>query len=291
MNKPEWIAETLTPGVRVAYQADRVLAQTRTEYQRLELLDNGPFGRMLVLDGAIQTTTRDEFIYHEMLAHAPLLAHGKAEDVLIVGGGDCGLAEEVLRHKSVRSLVQIEIDSQVVALAREHLSEINAAAFADPRFDLRIADGAQALKEMDRSFDVVLVDSTDPVGAAVPLFTREFYANVRQRLRPGGVVVVQAGVPFLQGREFKSAMGELTAVFQIVDAYLIASPSYFGGHLALGWASDQLAPDAVSLEDLRARYDAAGLSTRYYTPEMHKAAFVLPPFIRELMPAATTPQA
>lgn len=286
MADDRWFSETLTPSVRLSLEAHRLLLHERTENQEIALFDNDVFGRVLLLDGAVQVTSRDEFIYHEMMAHVPLIAHGSARDVLIIGGGDCGLAEEVLKHASVRRLVQIEIDPAVVELARTHFAEMNARVFDDPRFDLRIGDGAAFARKGDERFDVVLVDSTDPVGPGAVLFTREFYAGVRARLNPGGILITQNGVPFLQEREFADAFRNLGATFRHVSCYLICVPTYFGGHLALGWSSDDVPPQAVAIEALEARCAAAGLDTRYYSPRHHNAAFLAPRYIEDALSAA-----
>lgn len=283
----ERVHELLAPTVRVSYDAEEILVRTSTPYQDVVLLDNERFGRVLLLDGATQVTTADEFIYHEMLAHVPIFSHGDVQDVLIIGGGDCGLAEEVLKHKGIRRVVQVELDRCVVDLSRRYLDQINASVFADERFQLNIHDGAAFIDGMDERFDLVLVDSTDPVGDATKLFSAEFYKSIRRCLRLRGVLVVQAGVPFFQPQEFTSTMRHLATVFRYPSCYLLASPSYFGGHLALGWASDSLAPAAVSLEDIRGRHAAAALKLRYYTPEVDRAAFALPGYINELVSAAT----
>jgi len=286
MPADRWFAETLTPHTRLALEASRVLVHERTGEHEIALIENDVFGRVLLLDGAVQVTTRDEFIYHEMMAHVPILAHGNARDVLIIGGGDCGLAEEVLKHASVRRLVQVEIDPKVVDLAREHFAEMNAPVFTDPRFELVIGDGALYVREAADRFDVVLVDSTDPVGPGAVLFTREFYGNVRERLGPGGVLVTQNGVPFLQAAELASAMRSLGATFRHVAACAIAVPTYFGGHLVLGVCSDDDSPFGVSVDELERRYAEAKLATRYYSPRHHRAAFVLPRYIEEALDAA-----
>lgn len=282
MSKPQWYAESVLRPVRVSYKASRVLAELKTGYQHVVILENETFGRVLMLDGAVQTTTQDEFIYHEMLAHVPLFTHGSAHDVLIIGGGDCGLAEEVLKHKSLQTVMQVELDPDVVELSRKYLPQINSTVFSDKRFQLHCGDGATFVRDTPQSFDVVLVDSTDPVGAARALFTPDFYLAVRRRLRPGGVLVCQAGVPFVQANVFGSAMRHLAKAFSVVDTYLVATPSYFGGHLAFGWASQDLNADSVNLGTLAERYAESGLLTRYYTPDVHKAAFVLPPYVAEM---------
>jgi spermidine synthase len=291
MSKPQWFVESVIRPMRVSYKASRVLAELKTAYQQVVILENETFGRVLMLDGAVQTTTQDEFVYHEMLAHVPLFTHGSARHVLIIGGGDCGLAEEVLKHRTLQTVTQVEIDPDVVELSRNYLSQINAPVFSDKRFDLQYADGAAFVRDTQQVFDVVLVDSTDPVGAARTLFTSDFYLSVRQRLRPGGVLVCQAGVPFVQANVFGSAMRHLATAFRFVDSYLVASPSYFGGHLALGWASEDLEANSVDLETLSERHAASGIRTRYYTPEVHRAAFVLPPYVADMRDVAATIQA
>lgn len=279
MKRRRWHAERIAPGVRVLYEMQHVLAREKTAHQELLLLENRCFGRVLLLDGVTQVTTADEFMYHEMLSHVPLLAHGQVRDVLIVGGGDGGLAEEVLKHAGVRSVTQVEIDTAVVEFARRHLGKINAGAFTDSRFQLQSGDAAAFVRTTEQRFDAVLVDSTDPVGPAKSLFMPAFYDAVRRCLQPDGVLVIQAGVPFLQPHGFASAMRNLARAFPVVSCYLVASPSYFGGHLALGWASSAISPQAVSLRSLTQRLAAAKLNARYYTPEVHKAAFALPAYI------------
>ncbi len=278
----EWADELLARGLRFSYGVERVLVQTSTPHQELMLIENDQFGRVLMLDGVTQVTTADEFIYHEMLAHVPLFAHGGVQDVLIVGGGDCGLAEEVLKHKEVRRVFQVELDAAVVGAARRYLHEINAPVFEDERFQLKIDDAARFVDGLDESFDVVLVDSTDPVGPGARLFSEDFYRSIRRCLRMHGVLAVQAGVPFLQRAEFGATMSKLSSIFKYAGCYLLASPSYVGGHLAIGWASDRLRMDRVPLEALQELVARSALSLRYYTAEIHKAAFVLPPYIARI---------
>lgn len=288
MTDREWVAETLIPGMRFELEASRVLERRKTGHQDLVVFENELFGRVLVLDGAVQVASADEFVYHEMMAHVPLLAHGQAKDVLIIGGGDCGLAEEVLKHPSVERLIQVEIDPEVTELARKYFAEFNAPVFTDARFRLQIGDGARYVADTAERFDVVLVDSTDPVGPGKVLFTEEFYRNVRRCLKPGGVLVTQSSNPFVQKQEFAEAMRALASAFPIATCYLIAVPTYTCGHLALGWASEQLEPD-VPVQELARRADAIGLETRYYTPEVHRAAFALPRYVAELMPKTGHP--
>lgn len=286
MSGKRWVSETLFPGARLSFEAERVLAESATPSQRFELIQNGVFGKMLLLDGAVQVTSADEFIYHEMMAHVPILAHGAARDVLIVGGGDCGLAEEVLKHGGVERLVQVEIDPAVIDFARQHFAEFNAAAFADPRLRIEIADGAGFVARTSERFDVILVDSTDPVGPGVALFTEGFYAGLRRCLKPDGIAITQSGVPFVQPDEFARGMRALSSVFSVVSCYILAVPTYFGGHMVLGWAGEGRQGLDVSHELLAER--AGKLALRYWTPDVHRAAFALPRYIADGFEAAVS---
>lgn len=271
--------ETLHPGVQVSYSCDEILYQEKTEHQDLVLFSNPVFGKVLMLDGITQVTTADEFIYHEMMSHVPLMAHGNARNVLIVGGGDCGLAEEVLKHASVETLAQVEIDRSVVDFSKEHFADFNTGVLDDPRFELIIADGMKFMAETDRNFDVVIVDSTDPQGPGAVLFSEEFYQNVHRCLTPGGILVTQNGVPFLQRGELVTSIQRFSRIYKDAAAYIAAIPTYFGGHMALGWATDNPDLRSTPVSVLKERFEAAAIETRYYTPEVHAAAFALPRFI------------
>lgn len=290
MSPKRWISETLFEGIgwRTSYEAERVLYEQKTEHQDLVLFENKHFGKMLILDGATQVTTRDEFIYHEMMTHVPILAHGAARHVLIVGGGDCGIAEEVLKHKAVVSVTQVEIDASVIDFAKEHFPEFTGPVFADPRFECVIADGMKYVAETDRRFDVIIVDSTDPQGPGEVLFTRDFYAGCKRCLASGGVMVTQNGVPFFQPDELVSSVRHFKSLFADAACYVAAIPTYVGGHMAIGWAAEDNALRFVPRDDIAARYAAAGsFPTQYWTPSVHVAAFALPRFIAEHVERAT----
>jgi spermidine synthase len=235
-----------------------------------------------MLDGATQVTTRDEFIYHEMMTHVPILAHGHAKEVLVVGGGDCGIAEEVLKHKSVKRLTQVEIDASVVEFSKEHFPEFTKPVLGNKRFDLVIDDGMKFVAKTDRRFDVIIVDSTDPQGPGKVLFSRKFYAVCKRCMAKGGVMVTQNGVPFMQPSELVTSVGHFRKLFRDGGCYVAAIPTYVGGQMAMGWATDNPRLREVPVRTLAERYKRAGrFPTKYWTPEVHKAAFALPRFIAE----------
>lgn len=278
-----WFAETLHEDVRFSFRSGNVLYEQRTAHQDLVLFENAAFGKVLMLDGVTQVTTADEFIYHEMMSHVPLFAHGAARRVLIVGGGDCGIAEEVLKHAALERLVLAEIDQSVVDFSKEHFAEFNAAAFEDPRLDIRIGDGMAFVAETEERFDVIIVDSTDPIGPGKILFSQAFYDACHRALADGGVMVTQNGVPFMQGEELTTSIRRFSAKFADVHAYIAAIPTYVGGHMALGWAAKNPGLRQTELSVLTERFAATGITTRYYTPAVHVAAFALPRYIDDLV--------
>jgi len=279
-----WITETLFDdlGFRMTYEVERVLYEMQTEHQHLVLFEHRFFGKVLLLDGATQVTTKDEFIYHEMMTHVPILAHGNAKEVLIVGGGDCGIAEEVLKHKSVVRLTQVEIDASVVEFSKEHFPEFTAPVLANERFDLVIGDGMNYVAKTNRRFDVIIVDSTDPQGPGKVLFSHRFYAACRRCMTKGAVMVTQNGVPIFQADELTAGIAKFRKLFADGSCYVAAIPTYVGGHMAMGFATDNAKLRRASVKTIADRYrKAGGFATRYWTPEVHVAAFALPRFIAE----------
>ncbi len=275
--------ETLYPGWEAEYAAEDVYFDSATDHQRLVIFKNPYFGRMMMLDGITQTTEADEFIYHEMLSHVPILAHGQVRKVLIIGGGDGGMLREVIAHQTVEKCTMVEIDGGVVDLARKYLPQHAKGAFDDPRVNLVFADGAAFAADPDDQYDVMIVDSTDPVGPGEVLFEDTFYANAKKCLADGGILVTQNGVPFLQADELRNTVRHLRHLYRDATCYLATIPTYVGGPMAFGWATDNPGIRTTTVEVLRDRFAASGLSTRYYTPEVHTAAFALPPYIQEIM--------
>lgn len=281
----EWFNETLYPDVAQRFAMSRVVFRERTEHQDLVIFENPVMGRMLALDGVIQTAEGDEFVYHEMLTHVPILAHGGARRVLIVGGGDGGMAREALKHRSLERVTMVEIDRGVVDLCATHLPSIGAGALANPRLDLVIADGAAFVKTCKDRFDVIIIDSTDPHGPGAVLFTRAFYQDCKACLAPGGILVTQNGVPFFQPDELRNTAERLGDLFADTAFYVGAVPTYYGGFMAFGWGCDSAAPRRIGVAEIAQRFAAAGIDTRYYTPALHVGSFALPRFVEKLMPA------
>jgi spermidine synthase len=282
-----WVEETLHRDFRIRLRADRVLFDSETEHQRLIIFENGDFGRVMMLDDVIQLSTKDEFVYHEMMSHVPLFAHGRARKALIVGGGDGGVLREALKHPQLESVTLCEIDHSVIDLCREHFPQISAGAYDNPRTRIVIADGTKFVAETDERFDVIMIDSTDPIGPGAVLFTRQFYADCRKALAPGGVLVTQNGLPFLQADELKQSVGFFKDIgFDDAFAYLATTPSYFGGPMSYGWATDDTDLRHLQLSALEHRYAEAGaFPTRYWRPDVHVAAFALPNYVRDLIGA------
>ncbi len=279
----EWVAETLHSGYQQRFEVGKVLFSEKTEYQDMIIFENPRFGRVLVLDGIIQTTEGDEFIYHEMMVHTPLLANGAARRVLIIGGGDGGCLREVLRHPGVDKVTMVEIDPTVVDLSKEYLPGHSDGAFDNPRTDLVIADGLKYVAESDETFDVIIVDSTDPIGPGEVLFTDAFYTDCRARLSANGILVTQNSVPFLQPSAFKPALTRLQNIFPFSTCFAISVPTYVGGHMTLGFSTMNAETACVPADTLRRRFAALGIKTRYYTPDLHLGAFALPQFILDLL--------
>jgi spermidine synthase len=269
-------------GVRMTFESERKLANTLSAHQQVTIFQNKRFGTVLMLDGVTQVTTGDEFIYHEMMSHVPLFAHGNAREILIIGGGDCGIAEEVLKHTEITRLTLVEIDDTVVQFCRKYFPEISGPVFSDPRFELLIADGVKYVTETKRRFDIIIVDSTDPHGPGTELFTPAFYTGCKACLAPGGLMVTQSGVPFFQMNDLLSTLRHFRELFADAGCYIAAVPSYIGGHMAMGWATDDFSLRRMPVDTIEKRYAVAGhFGTQYWTPAVHCAAFALPRFIAE----------
>ena len=280
----EVFGEPVTTGFDHVLRGELVFSG-RSRFQKIDVYEHEHFGRVLTLDDLVQTTERDEFCYHEMLVHPALCSREPIERVLVIGGGDGGTLRHVLMHSPAEA-VMCEIDDEVVRVSRELMPALSDGAFDDPRARLVIGDGAAFVAEHEDVFDAIIVDSTDPIGAAVVLFSPDFYRACRRALKPGGVLVSQTGSPMYQGVELADALRNLASAFPSIETYLGFVPTYPGVLWSFTSATDGVRLSDTPLDDITRRLDARGVSTRFYTPQVHKASFALPPFVRELVEIA-----
>ncbi|TKI08789.1 polyamine aminopropyltransferase [Martelella alba] len=286
MSQKEIWRETLHDHFGQHFEVGDILFREKTEHQDLIIFENDAFGRVMALDGVVQTTERDEFIYHEMMAHVPLMAHGRAESVLIIGGGDGGMLREVCRHRSVKRIRMVEIDAGVVAFCRRYLPGHSAGAFDDPRFHLTIDDGVEFVGRTDETFDVIISDCTDPIGPGSALFTSAFYQGCARCLNDGGIFVAQNGVCFLQQDELLDSHRKLRRYFADVAFYQAAVPTYYGGIMTFAWASQNPTLRQSDIAVLQTRINASGLACRYYNPAIHVGSFALPQYVLNALSAS-----
>ncbi|MBT3351736.1 MAG: polyamine aminopropyltransferase [Nitrospinaceae bacterium] len=273
-----WFTEYQSPGCGLTLRVKRSLFSGKSDFQDIQIFDTEDYGRMLVLDGAIQTTERDEFVYHEMIVHTPLCTHPNPKRVLIVGGGDGGCVREVLRHPEVEQVTLVEIDGMVVDLCREYLPKISGK-LGDPRVEVRIEDGVKFVRNHKKAFDVIIVDSTDPVNMASPLTRVPFFRAAKEALRLGGLYCCQSQGPLFEARGMRRVARTIRKVFPDAAHYWAHVPTYPGGVWCFAIASKSgKRPERVEPRPL-----PKGVETRYYTSELHQAAFALPQYVQELL--------
>lgn len=272
-----WIEETFHADWRVSLRASKVLHEVKTEHQHLVIFDNPTWGTVLMLDGVTQLTTSDEHVYHEMMAHVPLMALDKPKSVLIVGGGDGGVLREVLKHDCVERAVLVEIDKEVIDTALKYYPQIPQDAFDDPRTEVVIADGLKYVAETNEKFDCIIVDSSEPIGPSAVLHTKEFFADCKKALVKGGILVTQNGLAQLFPDHLAGTTRIFASLFKRVAPYICHQPCYFGGLFALNFATD--AKSVLKVEEKiiakRARKRLSG-GLKYWTPAVHLGSFALP---------------
>ena len=274
-----WYTERQTDGVALSCKVIQTLHSEKTPFQRLDVIETVPYGRMLVLDGMVQTTEADEFVYHEMIVHVAMQTHPEPRRVAVVGGGDGGAVREVLKYRSVENVTLIEIDERVVWASRRFFPQLSKG-LDDPRVECVFADGIRHIQENKGAYDVIIVDSTEPVGPAVGLFSRNFYVSCYESLTDHGVLVAQTESPFFNRDLIEKAFAAISSVFPVSRLYLASIPTYPSGLWSFSLGSKRRDP-------LEVTPNLDGIPTRYYTEGVHHAAFQLPRFVQEIVAKAT----
>lgn len=271
-----WFTEFQTSGVGITCKTMKTYHTEKTQYQDIALIETEQFGRMLVLDGTVQTTIEDEFVYHEMITHIPLFTHKNPKKVLVIGGGDGGAMREIIKHPGIEKAVLVEIDDRVVEISKQYLPEISCA-LGDKRVEVNIADGIKYVQEHKNEFDVIMVDSTDPVGPAAGLFAIDFYRSIYESLKEDGIFVAQTESPFFHRELIKNVFNDVKSLFPITRLYTCAIPTYPSGFWSFTMGSkkyDPLETDISRIQDI---------NTKYYCADIHKAVFALPKFVADLL--------
>lgn len=271
-----WLKEMQIENAAMTYKVKETLVRKKTEYQDLAIVDTEAFGRMLILDGIVQTTIKDEFVYHEMITHIPLFTHPYPKKVLVVGGGDGGVIREILKHDSVEKAILCEIDEVVIDECKKYLPEISCA-LDDPRCEIFIGDGLKYVKEHKNEFDVIIVDSTDPFSIAEGLFGGNFYMNIMESLTEDGIFIAQTETPIFLPDTVKRVYNDVKNIFPITKLFMASIPTYPGGYWSFTIGSKKYNPIDVDVQKL------PDIETRYYTPQIHKACFVLPKYISQII--------
>lgn len=270
-----WFTEKQTENFGITVKIKQTYVSEKTEFQQLDMVETEEFGNMLLLDGMVMTTERDEFVYHEMVAHVPLHTHPNPQNVLVVGGGDGGVIREILKHPEVQKATLVEIDGKVIEYSKQYLPSI-AGSLDDSRVEVKVADGFMHIAESENEYDVIMVDSTEPVGPAVNLFTKGFYEGIAKALKEDGVFVAQTDNPWFQQELIRNAYRDIRETFAITRLYTANIPTYPSGLWTFTIGSKT--HDPLKIEANRFR----DLDTKYYTKDIHEAAFVLPKFVADL---------
>jgi len=270
-----WFTEKQTEKFGITAKVNKTLHTEQTDFQKLDMIETEEFGNMLVLDGMVMTTEKDEFVYHEMVAHVPLFTHPNPKHVLVVGGGDGGVIREVLKHPSVEKATLVEIDGKVIEYSKKYLPSI-AGKLDDPRVEVKVDDGFMHIAKSENEYDVIMVDSTEPVGPAVNLFTKGFYEGISKALREDGVFVAQTDNPWFHQQLIQTVFRDVKETFPITRLYTANIPTYPSGLWTFTIGSKKY--DPLEVEESRFH----DIDTKYYTKDLHKAAFVLPRFVEQL---------
>ena len=280
----ELLLEWLNPESAYGFRASKRLETKRSAYQTIEVFDTPQWGKLFRLDGAYMTSEKDEFFYHEPIVHCAAMAHAAPRSALVIGGGDGGSSEELLKHPGIERVVMAELDAEVVRVSKQYLGTVHRGAFDDPRLQVHIGDGFQYVQQLGERFDLIVLDLTDPDTPAQKLYTPEFFEMVKRALNPGGAVSLHIGSPVFDPERVRQLLADLSAVFRVVRPMGLYIPLY-GAYWGLAVAADTLDPRAVDEDTIEARLAERGIEDlELYNGEMHRALFALPNFYRRLLP-------
>ena len=287
--EPGAMTEYLTDDWGFFIRSARRFEQLRSPYQAVEVHDTVPFGRLFRLDGHFMTSEKDEFFYHENLVHLAAISHPLPRRALIIGGGDGGSAEELLKYPSMTAVTLCEIDAAVVDISRRYLQQVHHGALDDPRLTLEIADGFAYVRNSTEQFDLIVLDLTDPGGPSAPLYTADFYRACARRLGPGGAMTLHIASPVAHPERIRDGLARLREAFPVVAPYLASIPLY-GGLWMMACAAVTLDPRRMSAAEVDRRIAGRGLARlQYYNGDTHLAALALPNFVRDLVASSRSP--
>ncbi|HEX8010259.1 MAG TPA: polyamine aminopropyltransferase [Casimicrobiaceae bacterium] len=283
--QPGLLTEYLTDDLGFFVRSTREFERFQSPFQAVEVHDTALFGTLFRLDGHFMTSEKDEFFYHENLVHTAAISHPAPETALIIGGGDGGSAEELLKYPTMKSVTLVEIDLAVIDIARKYFGTIHRGVFGDPRLTIKVEDGLAFVGSASQTYDLVVLDLTDPGGPSEPLYTAEFYRGCAARLNPTGAMTLHIASPVAHPDRIRAGLANLRAAFAVVAPYLVTVPLY-GGLWMMACASATLNPAYLTPLDVNRRIAQRGIrDLRYYNGDMHRASFALPNFVRELVSA------
>lgn len=261
---------------------DKILYRKKNEYQDLFIFENSTLGRIMVLDDIIQTTEKDEFIYHEMMTHIPIISFDSVKSVLIIGGGDGGILREVSKYQSIEKIFLVELDKNVIDCCKKYLPKHGMQSWFDSRLNIIINNGVKFVNQCQEKFDIIISDCTDPIGPGKCLFTSEFYSGCKKILNKNGIFVAQNGVYFLQKSELANSYKKLRNYFSYVNFYQVSIPTYYGGSMVFACASD-IDVKKINKNTLQKRFLRQNLNCRYYNTKVHMSSFSLPQYILNIL--------
>lgn len=271
-----WFTELQTEALAISLKIKQSLHSEKTDFQEIGVVDTYEYGRMLLLDGIVMTTDKDEFVYHEMITLPALNTHPNPKNILVIGGGDGGAIREIVKHPKVETATLVEIDGRVIETSKKFFPKISCA-LDNPKVTVKVADGIKHIQENKNKYDIIMVDSTDPIGPAVGLFAKDFYQGIYDALKEDGLFVAQTESPWVAEDFIKRIYDDVQSIFPITKLYIANVPTYPTGMWSFTMGSKKYDPEKIEKDSI------IDTNTKYYTPDIHFSAFQLPPFVRKII--------